>query len=433
LTDPVVRDIGRAFGSRLARGGKKNITLGRDCRLSSDRLRDAILAGLQEAGICVTDIGVVPTPVLYYSIYRWNTDGGVMITGSHNPSEYNGFKLCDGREALHGPEIQEIARTIEERNYESGAGSVVLKDLLSDYKQVLAKGFKLPRSVKVVADCGNGTASLAAVEVMERIGCEVIPLFSEMDGRFPNHHPNPTSEENLKDLVRTVLEKKAEVGVAFDGDSDRIGVVNERGEIIWGDELLILYARNILGKIPGATIIGEVKCSQNLYDDVARRGGNAIMWRTGHSLIKAKMVQEGAVVAGEMSGHMFFADRYYGYDDAIYAACRLMEILSETGEPLSALLADVPKTHSTPEIRVQTEDSKKFEIVKAATEYFSSLYATITVDGVRVLFEEGAWGLIRASNTEPVLVLRFEARSAERLQEVRRIVEVKLAEIMKRG
>ncbi len=431
LTDAVVRDIGRAFGSRLARQGKKKITLGRDCRLSSNRLRDAMLQGLQDAGMQVTDIGVVPTPVLYFSLYQWNTDGGVMITGSHNPPEYNGFKLCDGKDSLHGPEIQEIGEIIEKEQFEKGRGAASSRDILPEYKAMLLEKFKLPRSVRVVIDCGNGTSSVVAAEVMEKLGCQVTPLYCEMDGRFPNHHPDPTVEANLKDLIERVNRDKPEVGIAFDGDADRIGAVDDSGKVLWGDQLLILYARDILKKKPGATIISEVKCSQNLFDDITKHGGRAIMWKAGHSLIKAKMKEEHAAAAGEMSGHMFFADRYYGYDDAIYAACRLLEILAENRQPLSQMLSDVPKTYTTPEIRVDTEDAKKFKIVEAATRFFSDHYKTITVDGVRILFDDGSWGLIRASNTQPVLVLRFEAKSPERLNEIRKLVEDKLAAISK--
>ncbi|HEV8130390.1 MAG TPA: phosphomannomutase/phosphoglucomutase [Acidobacteriota bacterium] len=429
LTDDMARNIGRAFGSRLASKGKNNITLGRDCRLSSDRLRDAVLQGLLDAGMRVIDIGVVPTPVLYFSLYQWNTDGGVMITGSHNPPQYNGFKLCDGKESLHGPEIQEVAGIIEKKKFEAGQGSVSIRNPLPEYKAMLLEKFKLPRSVRVVIDCGNGTSSVVAAEIIERLGCQVTPLFCEMDGHFPNHHPDPTIESNLQDLVRRVMRDKPEVGIAFDGDADRIGAIDDQGKVLWGDQLLILYSRDILKKQPGATIISEVKCSQNLFDDIAKHGGRAIMWKAGHSLIKAKMKEEHAAAAGEMSGHMFFADRYYGYDDAIYAACRLLEILAQSDQPLSAMLSDVPKTYTTPEIRVDTDESKKFKIVEEATRYFSEHYKTITVDGVRILFEDAAWGLIRASNTQPVLVLRFEAKEQKQLNEIRKLVEGKLAEI----
>ena len=429
LSDAAVQDIGRAFGSRLARRGRKTITLGRDCRLSSDRLRDAMAQGLQEAGIDVVDIGIVPTPVLYFSIHQWKTDGGVMITGSHNPAEYNGFKLCDGPEALHGPEIQQIADIVDRRQFERGAGRMTSRDAIDAYKTMLVGRFALPRGVRVVVDCGNGTASLVAADVMERLGCRVSQLFCDMDGRFPNHHPDPTVETNLRDLVGRVTREGAELGIAFDVDADRIGVIDDQARVIWGDRLLILYARDILNRQPGATIISEVKCSQTLYDDIARHGGRAIMWKTGHSLIKAKMKEEGAAAAGEMSGHMFFADRYFGYDDAIYAACRLLEIIAGSERSLSQMLSDLPRTYSTPEIRLDTEENKKFRIVEEATRYFSAQYETITVDGVRILFEDGTWGLVRASNTQPVLVLRFEAATERRLSEVRELVERKLKEI----
>ncbi|HEY2931092.1 MAG TPA: phosphomannomutase/phosphoglucomutase [Acidobacteriota bacterium] len=429
LTDEVVSNIGRAFGSRLAGKGKKTVTVGRDCRLSSDRIRDAMVRGLQDAGLNVTDIGVVATPVLYFSLYRLNPDGGVMITGSHNPADQNGLKLCDGKEALHGPEIQEIREAIEKQQYSKGSGSVTSKELLPDYKKMLIEKFSLARPVKVVVDCGNGTSSTVIAEVLQKLGCQTTALFCEMDGHFPNHHPDPTQKENLRDLIARVAAEKAEVGIALDGDADRIGAIDDRGNILWGDQLLILYSRKILEQRPGATIISEVKCSQTLFDDIEKHGGRAIMWKAGHSLIKAKMKEEKAAAAGEMSGHMFFADRYYGYDDAMYAACRLLEIIASANQPLSAMLSDVPKMFSTPEIRVDTDDSKKFRTVEEATKYFSAHYKTITVDGVRILFDDGAWGLIRASNTQPALVLRFEAKSEQRLEEIKKLVNDKLKEI----
>lgn len=428
LSDEVVLELGRAMGSYLSRQGCHRITLGRDCRLSSQRLRDGLLEGLRSTGLQIEDIGVCATPVLYFSLYHLNPDGGVMITGSHNPAEYNGFKLAIGKSTIYGDQIQEVRRIAESGQFVQGQGEVQENSLTSQYREYIVNAFSpLQHPLKVVVDCGNGTASPLAPEIYDKLGCEVIPLYCTMDGNFPNHHPDPTVVENLKDLIHRVQEGRGDLGIAFDGDGDRIGVIDDQGNVLWGDQLMILYSRDILQANPGATIIAEVKSSKTLYDDIERHGGRPIMWKTGHSLIKAKMKEEEAALAGEMSGHMFFADRYYGYDDAIYAGARLLEILSRTDKKLSQLLADVPRTYSTPEIRVDCPDHYKFDIVRQAREYFSRAHRTVTVDGVRVLFEDG-WGLVRASNTQPVLVLRFEAQSARRLTEIRDLVEGKLEE-----
>lgn len=429
LTDEVVLTLGRAMGTYLRGEGCSRITLGRDCRLSSRRLRDQLSEGLKSTGLQIVDIGICPSPVLYYSLHTLKPDGGIMITGSHNPAEYNGFKVAVGKATIFGEQIQEVRKVADSGEFMEGNGTVEEYSIVPEYQEYIISSFKLfARPPKAVVDCGNGTAAAVAPQVYKALGCDLVELYCVMDGNFPNHHPDPTVVENLQDLVRAVRENEADLGIAFDGDGDRIGAVDEKGNIIWGDQLMILYSRQVLEEHPGATIIAEVKSSQTLYDDIAKRGGKPIMWRTGHSLIKAKMKEEKAALAGEMSGHMFFADRYLGYDDAIYAGARLLEILSKTGKKISELLADVPKTYSTPEIRVDCPDRHKFDIVREAQEYFSKNYRTVTVDGVRVLFDDG-WGLIRASNTQPVLVLRFEAESEERLKEIRRFIEEKLEKL----
>jgi phosphomannomutase/phosphoglucomutase len=426
LSSDVV-DLGRGLGTLLQRKSGRSVTLGRDCRLSSPRLRDALLEGLVDSGCAVTDIGVVPTPVLYFSAVHLQADGAVMITGSHNPSEFNGFKTLCGPSTLHGETIQEVRRIIESRGFLSGHGSHADMDVIPAYLDEVAPQFDFKRRVKVILDSGNGTAGPVVHRLFERLNCEVTELFFDMDGRFPNHHPDPTVPANLKHLQDAVHAQHAELGIAFDGDADRIGAVDENGEVIYGDMLLLIFGREILTRKPGATFIGEVKCSQLLYDELKRLGGNPIMYKTGHSLIKAKMKQEHAELAGEMSGHMFFADRYLGYDDALYAACRLIEIVAASGKPLSAQLAGLPKLVSTPEIRVDCPDEVKFSVVERVAARFKATHKVIDVDGVRVLFDHG-WGLLRASNTQPVLVMRFEAESADWLRKYRGEVEAVLEE-----
>ena len=420
-------DLGRGLGTLLQRQSGRSITLGRDCRLSSPRLRDALLEGLLDSGCEVTDIGVVPTPLLYFSAVHLGADGAVMITGSHNPSEFNGFKTVCGAGTLHGETIQEVRRIIQARDFLHGRGSHGSMDVIPAYLDEVAPQFDFKRRVKVVLDAGNGTGGPVAHRLFQRLNCEVTELFFEMDGRFPNHHPDPTVPANLKHLKDAVKAQGAELGIAFDGDSDRIGAVDENGEVIYGDMLLLIFGREILTRKPGATFIGEVKCSQLLYDELKRLGGNPIMYKTGHSLIKAKMKEMRAELAGEMSGHMFFADRYFGYDDALYAACRMIEIVARSGQPLSAQLAGLPKFVSTPEIRVDCPDEVKFQVVGRVAARFKATHKVIDVDGVRVLFDHG-WGLLRASNTQPVLVMRFEAESEDWLQQYRGEVEAVLEE-----
>ncbi|MEN6609071.1 MAG: phosphomannomutase/phosphoglucomutase [Bryobacteraceae bacterium] len=426
LHDDGIEQLGRAIGTYLQRHSGKNVNLGRDCRLSSTRLRDALVKGLLASGCDVTDVGTVPTPLLYYSVFRLKATGAVMITGSHNPPEYNGFKVVSGPSTIHGSQIQEVREILENQDFLTGQGTHQTVDVTGSYIDEVAANIHLSRSVKVVFDAGNGTAGPVMRRLLEKLDCDAVELFFDMDGSFPNHHPDPTVEKYLTHLKNAVAEQHAELGIAFDGDADRIGAIDELGNVVWGDQLMLIYAREILTRKPGSTFIGEVKCSQVMYDELKRLGGNPIMWRTGHSLIKAKMKESHAELAGEMSGHIFFADRYYGFDDALYASCRLLEIVAASGKPLSAQLAGLPKMVSTPEIRVDCPDEVKFDVVARVTEHFRKIRHVVDVDGVRVLFEKG-WGLVRASNTQPVLVLRFEAANQELLSAYRREVESVLA------
>jgi len=430
MTEEDVLLIGKGIGTFLIRNGARAITVGRDCRTSSDAYAGQLIAGLRATGCDVTDIGVCPTPVLYFSIQHLQMEGGVMVTASHNPGEYNGFKMCLGLASIHGRQIQEILEMIKASDFADGSGSLASADVITPYTDYVTSNIRISRPLKIGVDAGNGTAGVVAVPILKKLGCDVHDLYCEMDGTFPNHEADPTVLENMYDLIELVRTEKLDIGIGYDGDGDRIGVVDENGDIIYGDKLLILFAREILTRKPGATFISEVKCSQTLYEDIEKHGGRAIMWKTGHSLIKKKMKEEHAELAGEMSGHMFFADRYFGFDDATYASCRLLEILADSGNNLSALLADVPRTVNTPEIRVECPDNVKFKVVTAVTEHFRQEYDVIDIDGVRVLFDDG-WGLVRASNTQPALVLRFEALTETRLNEIRTLVESVLEEIKK--
>jgi phosphomannomutase/phosphoglucomutase len=431
LTPDFARELGRAIGAYALRGGVRTMTVGRDCRLSSETYLNAAAEGIRSTGIDVIDIGLCATSMLYYSIRHLKTDGGVMITGSHNPPDFNGFKICIGPDTIYGDQIQELRKIMEKGEYPSGNGKISTHDVTPSYQDYLVGNVTVRPGLKVVVDAGNGVGGLFALPVLKRLGCEITDIYCDPDGRFPNHHPDPTIPENLRELIALVREKRADVGIAYDGDADRIGAVTDEGKILWGDELLLLFSRFILAENPGAAIIGEVKCSQKLYDDIAAHGGRPIMWKAGHSLIKGKMKEEKALLAGEMSGHLFFADRYFGYDDAIYASVRLLEILSSSGRKLSDILADVPVTFSTPEIRVACPDDIKFQVVEDAKAHFRKDFDIIDIDGVRIPFADG-WGLIRASNTQPVLVLRFEAATEERLTAIRRLVEAALENILTR-
>jgi len=422
LTEETVELVGRALGTKVRAAGGHKVAVGRDVRLSGPGFHRAMLQGLTSTGCDVVDLGVVPTPLTYFAAQTLAVDGLCMITGSHNPADYNGLKIGVGKTTLYGDAIQEVLRMVQKGEFATGQGRVTTHDIVTPYQADVGANLRPGRrKLKVVVDAGNGTGGIA-VPIFQRLGWEVVPLFLEPDGRFPNHHPDPTVEENLEALKAKVLEVKADVGIAYDGDSDRVGAVDERGQVLWGDQLMILFSRAILAERPGAAIVAEVKCSFTLYDDIARRGGTGIMWKAGHSLIKAKMKEAHAELAGEMSGHIFFAHRWYGFDDGIYSSGRLLELLSHTDAPMSSLLADVPKTFSTPELRVDCPEAIKFELVRRAQEHFKARYQAVTVDGVRVVFPDG-WGLVRASNTQPILVLRFEATTQARLAEIQKLVE----------
>jgi phosphomannomutase / phosphoglucomutase len=416
--------LGLTFGTLALERGATRVGVGRDCRLTSEGYARALVDGIRSSGLGVVDLGVCPTPLVYFSLFHWRLDGGIQITGSHNPADYNGFKVCLGTEALHGGQIQDLRRRLEAGQFRRGTGDVEHRPVIPAYQDYVVENVgRIARDVRVVVDAGNGTAGPVAPAIYRRLGVQVRELFSDMDGRFPNHHPDPTVEDNMRALIATVREERAELGIAFDGDADRIGVVDATGRIVWGDELLLLYARDVLSRTPGATVVSEVKCSQRLYDDIARHGGTAIMWKAGHSLLKAKMKETGALLGGEMSGHIFFKERYFGFDDAIYAGARLLEILGRTGKTVAELLADLPPAVTTPEIRVDCPDDVKFRVADAVRDRFRRQGCDIVdVDGVRVRFPHG-WGLLRASNTQPVLVMRFEATSAEDLAEYRKTVE----------
>lgn len=430
LTDAVVEQLGQGFGSYVASMGINKIVLGYDMRPSSAPFSEAISRGVLSTGVDVITIGCVPTPLVYFALFNLDVGGGIMITGSHNPPEFNGFKLAVGHATIYGEEIQRIRQIIETGNYATGRGTLSQMDIGAAYtRDVEQRIGPFSRKLKIVVDAGNGMGGPFAPPVLRSLGAEVIELFTELDGTFPNHHPDPTLPKNMEALSARVLQENADLGVAYDGDADRLGVVDDQGQILWGDQLLILFSREILGKRPGANVIFEVKCSQTLVDDIARHGGNPIMWRTGHSLIKEKMKVEGSPLAGEMSGHFFFADEYYGYDDAIYASCRIVRLAANSGRKLSELLADVPKFYSTPETRIDCPDEKKFAVVQELSEFFRANYDIIDVDGVRVLFDDG-WGLVRASNTQPVLVVRFEAKTPARLEEIKNIMMGKLTETL---
>lgn len=423
-------ELGRALGTFWKKRNITRVSVGRDCRLSSPRLYEGLVQGILETGINILDVGMVPTPMLYFSVFAEGLGGGVQITGSHNPKDDNGFKIMSGKGTLSGDEIQELKQIMLDASWTEAEphsrGVLAHKDLSHIYLGFMRDNIKLgPRGLKFAVDAGNGAGGPLCISVMKGLGLEPHFLLCEPDGNFPVHHPDPSLPESLELLVGTIRKEGLEFGIAFDGDADRIGVVDKEGRAVFGDKLLILFAREVLKKHPGAAIMGEVKCSQTLYDDISAKGGRPILWKTGHSLIKKKMAEENALLAGEMSGHVFFKDRYYGFDDALYAALRLVEILSNTDASLESMLSDIPFTVSTPEIRVDCPDAIKFTVVDQVKEYFQNTHQVIDVDGARILFEHG-WGLVRASNTQPVLVLRFEANSQENLDIIQNTVEQKV-------
>jgi len=427
LTPAVAHAIGRALTTftRARLGGTPRIAVGRDNRPSGERLARAVRNGIAQAGGVAVDVGLLPTPALYFAVHTLDVNGGIQVTGSHNPPEFNGFKLLCGRDTLHGDEIQQLRDMIERDALDTGEGRLAIdQSVLAGYGDaIVSRNGPLPRPVKVVVDCGNGVASVCAERVLSRLGADVVPLFCESDGTFPNHHPDPTVPENLRDLQEAVARTGAELGIALDGDGDRIGAVTEQGTIVFGDQLLILFGRDLAHRAGrGHPVIFDVKCSDVLRDELAASGLEPIIWKTGHSLIKAKMKASGAPLAGEMSGHIFFGGDYYGFDDALFAAARLLAFVAREGGPLSRHLASLPRTFATPELRVDCPDERKFTIVEDAARYFSARYDSLTIDGVRVSFPHG-WGLVRASNTQPVLVMRFEATSEAELARYRTEVE----------
>jgi len=421
--DPEVTEaVGRAFGSRVHLGSSSRsptVVVGYDNRLTSPSLAEGLIVGIRSAGVDVVDVGTVPTPVLYWSEVMLGADAGVQITGSHNPPEWNGVKMTHGGSSLYGDAIQDLLRSIQASNFSSGSGGYERVKVLDRYVDDIAGRFNLGRPMRVAVDCGNGTGSILAVRLLEAIGVEVTPLFCESDPTFPNHHPDPTVDDNLIDLIRSVESGNHDLGVAFDGDADRIGAIDDQGRIIRGDILLLLFGLDLLKKRgPGQKLIFDVKCSQVLPELFEKAGGEPIMWQTGHSLIKNKMRETGALLAGELSGHIMIADDYLGFDDALYDACRLIEIISRSGRTLSEIVSDFPEYRSTPEIRIDVTEDQKWTVVSEALVYFKEKYDVISVDGVRILFGDG-WALLRASNTQPVIVARFEARSESRLMEIR--------------
>ncbi|MCK5075210.1 MAG: phosphomannomutase/phosphoglucomutase [Calditrichia bacterium] len=428
LTEDVAMLIGKGFGTFVKNHNGKKVSIGGDIRNHTERLRKALMAGITSTGIDVVNLGLTPTPVQYFSLHKLNVDGGIQITGSHNPPDFNGFKLSLGKASVFGPQIQEIKEIIEKDEFAVGEGSIEEVNLLPDYIDYIASSVKIKRKVKVVTDCGNGAAGLVAPELLKKMGVDLIELYSEPDGNFPNHHPDPTVVEYIQDLIAKVKEAGAEFGVGYDGDADRIGVVDNEGNIVWGDKLMILFSRDLLQREPGSTIIYEVKCSQALQEEIEKAGGKPLMWKTGHSNLKDKMKKTGALLAGEMSGHLFFGENYFGYDDAVYASVRLIELLSRSEKSLSEMLADIPQYYATPEIRMEcVSDEEKFNIAKKTADYFKENYDVIDIDGVRILFRDG-WGLVRPSNTQPVIVVRFEARTPERMEEIKTLVMNKLSE-----
>jgi phosphomannomutase / phosphoglucomutase len=419
----VAETIARAFGTYLGRAGVPRAVVGHDNRISSGDLYPAVMRGLTTVGCDTIGIDLAITPMLYFGLHHFEVTGGLMITASHNPPEFNGFKLCLGPGTLYGPQIQEVRMLMDTLAAPVKTGTSESQPVFPAYRQTLVERIRLSgRRLRVALDCGNGTAGAFAPEVFAAWGCEVLPLYCDLDPSFPHHHPDPVAQENLTDLIRFVQETHADVGIGLDGDGDRIGVVDDRGTILWGDLLMVLYWREVLAAHPGALALVEVKCSQALIDEIRRLGGRPEFTRTGHSLIKARMRETGAVFAGEMSGHMFFADEYYGFDDAVYAAGRLLRILSRAERPLSELTADIPRYYATPETRVACPDDRKFQVVAAITQEFRSKYQVIDVDGARVVLPDG-WALVRASNTQPVLVIRAEGKTPQTLERAKGIIE----------
>jgi len=425
----LVEALGKGFGTYIKRSGGQEIALSGDVRLTTPDLMEQFKTGVLSTGVDVIKIGILPTPANYYSMFSIGVAGAVQITGSHNPPEFNGFKLSRDKKAVFGEAIQEIRVIIEKEDYETGEGTEASYDILTKYKRMIASKIDIKKRMKVVMDCGNAAGAICAPEIFKNLNVDLTELYCDVDGTFPNHHPDPTVKENLADLIDLVKKGSYDIGLAFDGDADRVGVVDETGDIVWADQLLALFLPEVVEE--GDEILYDVKCSQALEEMIVKYGGKPVMWKTGHSLIKQRMSELNCKLGGELSGHIFFADDYFGYDDAIYVAARIVQTLSRTDQKLSELKAELPKYYSTPEMRLEAEsDEEKFRIAKEAVAYFTENYDCSTVDGVRIKFGDG-WGLVRSSNTQPVIVCRFEANTAERMEEIQSIVINKLQEIGK--
>ena len=423
----VVLNLGKAFGTFIKRSGGQEVALSGDVRLSTPDLIQQFKEGVLSTGVDIINIGIVPTPVNYYSMFKLDVAGAVQITGSHNPPEFNGFKMSRNKKSVFGESIQNLREVIENEDFEKGEGDEASYNILNDYKKMINSKIKLNRKLNVVLDCGNAAGAVCAPEIFKNLNLELDELYCDVDGTFPNHHPDPTVEENLEDLIQKMKTGKYDVGIAFDGDADRIGVVDEKGDVIWADQLMALFLPEIIS--PGDEILYDVKCSKSLEEMIVRYGGKPVMWKTGHSLVKQKMFELNCKFGGEMSGHIFFADDYFGFDDGIYVAARLLQTLSRSSKKLSELKDELPRYYSTPEMRLEANsDEDKFKISKIAVEYFTKNYDCSTVDGVRINFDDG-WGLVRASNTQPVIVCRFEATSLEKMDEYKNLVIAKLNEI----
>lgn len=444
LTENFVFLLGKAFGTYLRHVNfvAKQVSVGRDGRLSSESFTRNVIRGIISTGINVYNIGLCPTPLQYFSLYHLNLDGGIMVTGSHNPPEYNGFKVSIGKDTIFGEELQNLKKLLQSNKWYKGnhEGKIIDFDIIKAYTDFMRERFsylsdKKYRRLKITIDAGNGTAGVVVPKILEEMGCDVICLYCEPDGRFPNHHPDPTVVEYIKDLIQKTKDERADIGVGYDGDADRIGIVDNEGDIIWGDQIMIILSRDILKRKPGSTIIGDVKCSQVMFDDIEKHRGSPVMWKTGHSLVKDKMRKEKALLAGEFSGHIFIADDYFGYDDAMYTTFRLIEIMKKTGRGIKELLSDIPKMCYTPEIRIECQEDQKKRLVESLVlrckKYKESGKSPIPIkkiydiDGARVVFEKG-WGLVRSSNTQPVIVMRFEAEDAQSLEDYKKFMEDEL-------
>lgn len=418
LSEETVRLIGHAIGTEAREQDVDTIVIGRDGRLSGPVLTDALAEGLMASGCSVIDVGLAPTPVIYFAAFEFETYSAVVLTGSHNPPAYNGLKMVINGETLSGDRIQELKTRIENSELSDGQGNRVERTIIDNYIKRITSDIKPEKELKLVIDCGNGIAGAVAPELFRQLGCEVIELYCDVDGSFPNHHPDPSQKENLEDLIDAVKEHGADVGLAFDGDGDRLGVISPKGEVIWPDRQMILFARDVLQRQPGAEIIFDVKCSRNLATAIQEAGGHPVMWRTGHSFIKAKLKESGAALAGEMSGHIFFAERWYGFDDGIYAGARLVELLAKAEQASQQIFDDLPDSYNTPELRIEMEEGQHFEFMRELEETANFSDGRVsTIDGVRVDFDDG-FGLVRPSNTTPILVLRFEAESPEALKRI---------------